>query len=143
MNCPELARRLEEEGCKPSSYAIGNSGGASDAYCLVLQAKQWQVFYTERGRQGPPIFSSEREDEACEFFLQHLLSLQHDHCVGLFRSQQRAEALSTQLQELGLSPWQDQIPFGGPQSPRYRVFVSGKAIFVAQSHFPELPLKDE
>jgi hypothetical protein len=143
MNTRELARRLSEEGCNPSLYAIGSRGGASDAFCLTHTGTQWQVYYTERGQDSAPIFASDSESQACEFFLEHIMSMRHDHCVGFFKSKSSAEALQTKLQALGVSSWNDRIPYGGPNDPRFRVFVTGKAIFPAKAALDTVPVRDD
>lgn len=143
MNTHEVRQRLEEEGCNPSLYAIGSRGGASDAFCLTHNGRQWEIYYTERGQDQPPIYTSGSEAQACEFFFTHIMSMRHDHCVGFFRSERNALALQEQLKKLGVSPWQDKIPYGGPNDPRYRVFITGKEIFVARKALGNVPLRDQ
>ena len=142
MNTQELAQRLFEEGCNPTAYAIGARGGASDAYCLTFNVAQWEVYYTERGHDEPPIFVSGSEAQACDFFFRHIMAMRHEHCVGSFRSEQNATALRQRLQELGLVTRQDRIPYGGPNDPRFRVFVTGKAIFTASAVLGDVPVRD-
>jgi hypothetical protein len=142
MNTRELAQRLLEEGCNPSSFAVGSRGGASDAFCLTYTGTQWQVFYTERGQDSPPIYASGSESQACEFFFQHIVAMRHDHCVGFFKSEHSALVLKAKLQEAGVSSWSDRIPYGGPNDPRYRVFVTGKAIFPARAALGRVPVRD-
>lgn len=142
MNIRELAQRLFEEGCNPSSYAVGSPGGASDAFCLTHNGSQWQVYYTERGQDSPPIYTSGSEAQACEFFFQHIMTMRHDHCVGFFRSKANAEALQGKLHSCGVFSWCDQIPYGGPGNPRFRVFVTGKAIFPAKAALGDIPVRD-
>lgn len=142
MNTRELAERLLEEGCNPSMYAIGSRGGASDTFCLSHRDAQWQVCYTERGLDSPPIYASGSESQACEFFFKYIMAMRHDHCVGFFKSQDNAVALEHELRELGVISWSDQIPYGGKHDPRYRVFVTGKEIFVAREALGELPRRD-
>jgi hypothetical protein len=57
MNIRELTQRLFEEGCNASLYAVGSRGTASDAFCLTHNGAQWQVYYTERGQDSPPIYA--------------------------------------------------------------------------------------
>jgi hypothetical protein len=129
MNTRELSDRLAEEGCVPSIYAIGSRGTASDAFCLAFTGAQWQVFYTERGQDSPPIFASGSESQACAFFFEHIMGMRHEHCIGIFKTPDRAADLAAQLASHGIATTQDKIPYGGPTDPRYRVFVSGKSIF--------------
>jgi hypothetical protein len=142
MHTRELAQRLFEEGCNPSLYAIGSRGAASDAFCLTHNGTQWQVYYTERGQDSPPIYASGSEAQACEFFFKHIMAMRHSHCVGFFKSEQGAEALKSRLSAVGVPSWGDRIPFGGPKDPRYRVFVAGKAIFPAKAALGSVPVRD-
>jgi len=142
MNIHELQVRLQEEGCNPASYAVGSRGGASDAFCLTPDGTQWQVYYTECGQDAAPIFASGSETEACEFFYAHIMSLSHDHCVGFFHSEASAQALQAKLEKLGIPNWQDKIPFAGPADFRYRIFVKGKAKFLAREVLGDVPLRD-
>lgn len=140
MDRNELARRLAAEGCNPSNYTIGRGG--SDAFCLHQTDGLWTVFYTERGLDWPPIFESADEDDACRFFLDKILSMRHDHCVGIFRSQRKARALAARLEHNRVEAWQDEILYSAPDDMRYRVFVTGKAVFEAGALLGELPLGD-
>jgi hypothetical protein len=142
MKTRELAERLLKEGCNPSMYAIGSRGGASDAFYLSHRDAQWQVCYTEKGLDSPPIYASGSESQACEFFFKYIMAMRHDHCIGYFKSQDNAVALEHELRELGVISWSDQIPYGGKHDPRYRVFVTGKEIFVAREALGELPRRD-
>jgi len=143
MNTRELSQRLFDEGCNASLYAVGTRGVASDAFCLTHSGTQWEVYYTERGQDSPPIYGSGSESQACDFFFKHIMAMRHDHCVGFFRSEQRAEALQGKLQEIGLSSWKDKIPYGGLNDPRFRVFVTGKAIFAAKQELGTVPVRDD
>jgi len=140
MNTRELSDRLTEEGCNPSLYAIGSRGAASDAFCLTFTGTQWQVFYTERGQDSPPIFASGSEAQACDFFFEYIMGMRHDHCIGIFKTPDRAAQLVAQLFSQGIPTTQDKIPYGGPTDPRYRVFVSGKSIFPAKQLLGTVPL---
>ncbi len=142
MNTHELAERLAEEGCNPLLYAIGTRGSASDAFCLTFTGTQWQVFYTERGSDEPPIYASGSESQACEFFFEHMMAMRHDHCVGFFRSEEAFNAVLVKLKNSGIASWGDRAPYGGPNDSRYRVFVTGKAVFAAKAVLGEIPIRD-
>jgi hypothetical protein len=135
MNTAELAAQLVAAGCNPLNYAIGTRGTASDAFCLTHDGTHWQVYYTERGQDHAPIFVSTSESAACAFFLAHMQTIRHDHCVGFFRSAARAQALLIHLQQLGLDPWHDQIIYTAPDDRRFRVFVSDTAIHTVRATF--------
>ena len=142
MNIHDLEQRLTAEGCNPSNYAIGQRGPASDAYFLTHNGKEWQVYYTERGSDQPPIFSSTDEQQACEYFFNFIMKMRRDHCVGFFRSKPAADALQAALDGHGIDSRQDKIPYGGFSDPRYRVFVTGKAIFAARDILEQIPAND-
>ncbi|MBO9664818.1 hypothetical protein [Dokdonella sp.] len=142
MNTRELAQRLLEEGCRPSMFAIGSRGAASDAFCLVRDGEEWRVFYTERGQDSPPVHVSRDEAQACDFFFRHLTAMRHDHLVGFFRGEGAAEALRDRLREAGVPSWSDRIPYGGPDDPRHRVFVAGKVLFAARVLLGRVPVVD-
>ncbi len=67
MNTCDLEPRLLAEGCNKGQFAIGHR--AHDAFCLVNHGGTWDVFYSERGQDSTPIFSSRSEQEACDFFI--------------------------------------------------------------------------
>ena len=141
MNTIELKRRLLEEGCSPYNFSIGPGG--SDVFCLEQQNGVWRVFYTERGKDGLPIFESRSETEACEFYFDYITTkIRHDHLAGFFISEQNALSLELQLAQNGIPSHRDKIPYGGWSDPRYRVFVVGKDIFKARAVLGEIPLKD-
>jgi hypothetical protein len=130
MNARELEQRLVAEGCNPNNYCIGPpQRPVTDIYCLDQLEGEWQVFYTERGRDEPPIFTTRDETDACEYYYRQITSMRQDHLVGFFRSEVNARALMAKLEAAGLNPRQDAIPYGGWADPRFRVFVTGKAIF--------------
>jgi hypothetical protein len=141
MNTNELKQRLLDEGCSPFQFSVGPGG--SDVFCLDQRNGKWSVFYTERGREGEPIFETDSEDEACEFYFDYITTkMRHDHLVGFFLSEQNASLLTDKLTRNGIQSHQDKIPYGGWNDPRYRVFVVGKNIFKAQDILGKLPLKD-
>lgn len=142
MNIHELEKRLQEEGCSHTYYSIGSGG--SDVFCLDNWQGTWRVFYTERGRDDDPIFESQSEEEACEFFFTYITTrIRHDHLVGYFISLEKAETLTAMLKEHGIESYRNDMPYGGWQDPRYRVFVIGKDVFKVRDIFGELPVKDE
>jgi hypothetical protein len=143
MGIQELAQKLADEGCNPHSYAIGERGTASDAYCLTQADGIWSVYYTERGQDQPAIFETADEAEACAFFYQFVMGWRHDHLVGFFRAETAAQALQAILERHGIPFHQDKIPYGGWHDPCYRVFVSGKAIFAAKEILGEIPIRDQ
>lgn len=143
MNIQKLTEKLAEEGCNPSYYALGVRGAASDAYCLVRVDGVWQVFYTERGVDQAPMFVSADEAAACAWFYDLMMGMRHDHLVGFFRSEKSATALQATLQQHNIPFFQDSIPYTSPDDRRYRVFVTGKAIFPARELLGQIPVRDD
>ena len=133
MNIHELEKRLMEEGCNPSYYDIGSRGSASDAHCLTHNGQEWQVYYTERGVDQTPEYTSKSEEEACEYFFHFIMKFRHDHCVGSFLSESAADELQSKLESHGLHPFRDKIPYPVLKEPLYRVWISGKEIFSVEN----------
>lgn len=142
MNIHELETSLAQEGCNPNLYAIGSRGSASDAFCLTQVDGRWRVFYTERGLDQDPIFETDSEEDACQYFFRFVMAMRHAHCVGFFRSENMAQTLSARLEQHGIESHQDKIPFGGWNDPRFRVFVTGKAIFKTKELLGAVPIED-
>jgi len=141
MNIAELEDRLFDEGC--SGYALQSRGSSYDAFCLTRNEGQWSVFYTERGIDSPPIYSTESESDACEFFLKHMQKQANWHMVGFFTNEQNAIKLEAQLQDLNIEPIRNDIPaFTQANDPRYRVFVAGKQIHSVREKLGSAPIKD-
>ena len=144
MQLAELEPKLLEEGCNKARFAVGERGAADDAFCIVQENGRWDVFYTERGNDSPPIFSSLSEEEACDFFYKYVLTLQHWHLVGWFVEEAGAVELEQRLRRLGTKPIRNDIPsyrYDGDR--RYRVFVAGKDIFAVRNAVPDLPIQKE
>ncbi|MBD9367109.1 hypothetical protein [Xanthomonas sp. XNM01] len=142
MTTDELARRLHAAGCNPALYAVGDTSQASDALCLAHRHGRWRIFFSERGRDAPPIASFHDEAVACAAFRDRIMLLRHDHCVGIFASPARAQALQAQLRGAGVASWTDRVPLAGVDDPRHRVFVTGAAIFDATALPGVVPLTD-
>lgn len=142
MNIEELKTRLEEEGCSKMNYAIEESG--SDVFCLQNQNGKWRIFYTERGRDQEPMFESDDEAEACDYFFTFMMTkIRHSHMVGFFVSKQHAEEMQSILNENGIPNYRNDMPYNGWKDPRYRVFVEGKDIFKARELYNKLPILEQ
>ena len=144
MTLSEVTPFLLAEGCNPMTFAVGSRGNASDAYVLAQQNGLWEIFYTERGSDSNPIFSTDSEDEACRFFIQKVSTSQQWHMVGWFTKEADANQLEERIKALGITPIRNDIPcFSGPGDARYRLFVVGKDIFPMRAAFATLPVKIE
>jgi len=132
MNTNELAKRLDEEGFNSLFYTIGpgwrrlGDGFASDK---VDDTFEW--FYVERGQKGQieRVFSS--EEEACQFVYEALSKDKwaRSHMVGMFETESEAAELTRALSREGIQSETDRIQYGGPNDPRFRVFIYGRDVF--------------
>ncbi|MEK0449745.1 MAG: hypothetical protein RL088_2013 [Verrucomicrobiota bacterium] len=131
MTIAELRQKLEEEGCSPSNYAIESRG--SDAYCLMHDGKVWSIFYSERGCDSDPIFTTESQPEACTYFLELMRTQRHWHLVGVFATDAEAREFEQRVVECGAKPVRNDIPARILGVPQYRVFVLGRDIHLVKS----------
>jgi hypothetical protein len=128
MKASELRKKLIAAGCNESNFSVLSR--SNDAFCLDKKGNEWVVFYSERGCDSEPIFSSKSENEACEFFFNHITRQQHWHIVGFFKNEREAKELESKLVAIGVQPIRNDIPaYKTANDPRYRVFVVGKDIF--------------
>ena len=142
MDITELEKRLEEEACSRSHYSLGtrDPGGA---FCLIHENGKWLVLYSERNLDDEPLFVSESESEACEFFFEYMTTrILHTHLVGYFISLKNAEVLAERLAQQGIATHRNDILYHGWDDPRFRVFVIGKDVFKAREILGELPVRD-
>lgn len=142
MKASELTNKLLAEGCNPQNFSVLSR--KQDAYCIDKSGKQWKVFYSERGCDSGPIFTSNNESEACEFFYNLIIKQQHWHLVGFFKDEADAKALEEKLSALGINTIRNDIPaYKTANEPRYRVFVVGKDIFRVKAQLGENDIKFE
>lgn len=139
MNTAELERRLLEEGCNPANFSINVR--SYDGFCLLNDGLRWAVFYSERGRDQEPIFTSIDEAAACQFYLDFTLNMRHYHLVGMLRSEPAARALRARLEEQGIATHTDLLLYAR-NDYRHRIMVVGKDVFKARALLGELPVQD-
>jgi hypothetical protein len=130
MRISELQKKLEDEGCSPLSYAIESRG--SDVYCLMHDGRQWRVFYTERGCDDDPFFTTESESEACEFFFDYICKQPNWHLVGVFPSELEAKGFENEVARHGATPIRNDFPESMMGIPQFRVFVAGRDIHLVR-----------
>ena len=136
MDTLETYKKLIAEGCSTQNFAINSCG--SDMYCLCNKDGAWSVFYTERGIDYPPIFSSISEEEACKFFYDHIIKMEHWHIVGFYKDKSLAQSMESKLSSLGIRFVRNDIPsYQAQNDPRFRIFVIGKDIFRFKDAFGE------
>jgi hypothetical protein len=142
MKVTELRKKLLDEGCNPHNFAVLST--THDAFCIDKDGNQWKVFYSERGQNSDPIFTSTDESEACDFFYDLILKQQHWHLVGFFKNEADAKALEEKLLAADIKPVRNDFPsYKTANDPRYRVFVVGKDIFKAKELLGKIDIKFE
>ena len=140
MTLADLARRLEAAGASPANYSLGTR--PYDGDCLLQEDGLWKVFYTERGRDSPPSFTSPDEAAACQYYYDFTMRMQHRHLVGFLRSEAVVQAVRAQLERHGIATFTDRILYR-TNDWRTRVFVMGTDIFAARQLLGnQLPLED-
>ncbi len=144
MKTSEIKAYLLSQGCYESSFAVESRGSASDAHCLIQDGGDWVVFYTERGCDSTPVFSSPSEEAACDYFIKLILAEKHWHLVGSFIHESAAISLAQKVEQLGVKPVRNDIPnYSKEGDARYRVFVMGKDIFPIRKAMPNIPILEE
>lgn len=141
MNLAELGGRLEAAGANPATYSLGTRN--YNGFCLMWLGGQWRVFFSERGLDQDPIFSSGDEVAACQFFFDFTLRQRHQHCVAFLRSKEAAAAVRAKLATHGIATTQYELYYAAPNDYRQQVFVAGTDIFAARKLLSDkLPLED-
>lgn len=139
MTTTDLSRRLLAEGCSPNNYAINTR--SYDGFCLLHNERGWAVFYSERGKDQEPIFTSSDEAAACQYFFDFVLQMEHRHLVGELRSVAAAQALRAQLAAAGIATHAYSLPYAR-HDDRQIISVVGKDIFRARALLGTVPVKD-
>ena len=139
MTTAELEARLLAEGASPDNYAIGTR--SYDGFCLLHDGRQWAVFYSERGHDQPPIFTSPDEDAACRFFFEFVMKMEHRHLVALLRSEPGAQALRAHLEAQGIATHAYQLLYA-QNDYRQVISVIGKDIFKVRALLGKVPVDD-
>ena len=139
MTIAELSRRLLAEGCNPDYYALNTR--SYDGFCLMRRGQEWAVFYSERGRDQEPIFTSPDEDTACQYFFDFVMKMEHRHLVAVLRSEPAAQALRARLGAQGIATHAYPLLYAQDEY-RQVVSVVGKDIFRARALLGKLPIED-
>lgn len=140
MKASELNNMLIAEGCNKSNFAILSQG--NDAFCLNKKGKEWAVFYSERGCDSEPIFSSKSENAACEFFFNYVKKQEHWHIVGIYKNENEAKELEDKIATIGVKSIRNDIPdYQTTNGLRFRVFVVGKDIFKVRERLGSIQIK--
>lgn len=121
-------RQLDEwmtTNCYNDGYAIGNRK-IHEGYGLAESDGVYVWYYTERGQQqNLNYFQTEQEAVAFAFAKITADKFANRHMVGFIKDQSREAELLAELKRRNIAFWKDEIPYGGPNDRRVRVFVFG------------------
>ncbi|MEP2104136.1 MAG: hypothetical protein ABJP02_13805 [Parasphingorhabdus sp.] len=122
-----LASWMSSECANKTSYGIG--WDISEGMRIDRFGATWRWQYTERSEvRTIKTFESESEIAACAYEQIRKDPWAWTHCVGWFKFECHKKAYTETLEDRGIAFYQDQIPFGGPEDPRYRIFVFGRDV---------------
>lgn len=119
----ELEKWLNTHCYSLSSYSI-NGNIIYEGRGLENNGGLFQWFYTERGhRKVLKHFAT--ESEAVQYALKEIKSDAHAnrHLVDLYKSKAEVNTLTNKLEQLSIKYFTDEIPYGGENDYRTRVFV--------------------
>lgn len=122
----ELADWMNYERANSSGgYGIGQA--AHDGFEIDREGQAWHWRFNERG-SSRTIQTFESEEEIVSFAYGQIRNdpWAWTHCIGWFRIEKEAVTLTEILKERGFPFYSDQIPYGGIDDPRYRIFVFGR-----------------
>ena len=139
MTLADLNRRLLAEGANPDNYALGTR--SYNGFCLLRQGRQWNVFFSERGDDQKPIFTSRNEYTACRFFFDFVMKMEHRHLVGFLRREPAARTLQARLAAAGIAAHHFAVPYAKNDN-RHGLNVIGKDIFRARALLGKVPVED-
>lgn len=143
-NLSELEADLLAAGCHAGSFALGDPRDRplDDVFRLAERDGTWAIAYVERGQDQSPMFESVDRDTAWRWFYDHLTGLVHLHLAGRFHAAGDAKRFERRLHRLGLKTVRNDLPASVlPGGRRFRVFVTGRDVFVAREAYGELPVE--
>lgn len=144
LDLQQLHDKLLSEGC--NRFYIEGPGGpmSDDVDCLGFSNGNWIVYYTERGQESPPVFSSPDMRLAIEFYCDRILKTDHWHLLVFTRSLEIFNRRKAVLDGAGIATVRNDIPDFKVAGDRiYRLFVLNKAIFRARELLDTIPYFDE
>lgn len=120
-----LKKWMEDHCYHFNSYSISGNF-ISEGFGIDQNGSLYSWYYTERGkRETLHYFSTEKE--AVTFAFEQIKSDRNakSHCIALLKSDQELNDLTAELDQREVSYWMDQIPYGGLNDRRSRVFILG------------------
>lgn len=124
-------------------FLVGRSSG-SEVFCLDKYKGKWSVFYTERGRKSPPIFTSESLEEASEFF--YTFMTEHWYLVASLKNESEIDMLRKQLENYGIKSLRNDFmteEYSGLGNSRYEILVTEKQICKVRKLLGKVPILED
>ena len=139
----KLCHELMAEGCN-KFYIPGISKTLNDdVVCLNLMDGNWKIYYTERGIDSEPIYSTYDIDDAIQYYKNYITSQEHWHLIIITRSIEKINEYRSILELNGIKIIQNDMPDYSKKDDRvFRLFVTNKDIFRAEKLFRKIPYSD-
>jgi hypothetical protein len=140
----KLNNELISEGCNNFFVSgISNNNLLDDVFCLNNNKKKWEVYYSERGRNEKPIYSTYDLDEAIDYYKNYIMNMEHWHLIIITRSNDKNNEYKIVLENNGIKVIQNDIPaYKSKDDYVFRLFVKNKDIFEAKKLFENIPNYD-
>lgn len=111
--------------CYNDTYAIANRQ-IFEGYGLATSGKLYVWYFTERGkRENLKYFHTEKEAVTYAFNIISSDKFANRHLIGFIKEKSKEQELLVELEKRKIEYWKDEIPYGGKNDPRTRVFVFG------------------
>jgi hypothetical protein len=81
----KLNNELIENGCN-NFYIHGISKILDDVFCLDIINGKWTIYYSERGIMGEIIYSTEKIEDAINYYKNYIMKMEHRHLILMTRS---------------------------------------------------------
>ncbi|MEM7059361.1 MAG: hypothetical protein AAF557_17390 [Pseudomonadota bacterium] len=117
---------MHQSGCNFIGYQIGHAS-IDEGYILRQERGEFTWSYSERGKITR-LETFDDEASAVAFAVQRICedAWACSHSIGIAKNPRVLTEIISTLDARRIAYFQDEIPYGGPNDPRYRVFVHGK-----------------
>ncbi|MDR3093438.1 MAG: hypothetical protein LBU62_02200, partial [Bacteroidales bacterium] len=103
----------------------------------------WKIYYTERGNDDDPIYSTYDIDDAIKYYKNYIINEEHWHLIIITRSIEKMNEYRSILELNGIKIIQNDMPDYSKKDDRvFRLFVTNKDIFRAEKLFKKIPYSD-
>jgi len=121
------------KNCYPMNSYSFNGNAIYEGYGLENNGGLFQWFYTELGnKETLEHFATEKE--AVDYALIKIKADEqaNRNYIGMYKSDENVQRILSELKNRGIEYWTDEIPYGGINDCRTRIFVIGCGIKKAQ-----------